>query len=276
MAPRLLDTDDGIRKRAVIVICELIMKAPKLASLKLLSVLFERLRDRRADIRKELLCRLAAIYQKHRADKTFHEIPVKMLINATAEDKPIIERMFDEKILPRDMAGRGEALIDFVQLLNNSKPAMCHIFEKFLKEKRAIQLEFTKWLEYRKEDEAAMQEQESIFNTKFTILGLSEKPRDFFKKLSTQKDEVFRLLSTVVDPKADYDKQHTAAADLEKRFKKSEYALALIPRLLYTIISKESVKDLQGHLLTDLEDCTPNTKIEDFPSLPLLVLISQV
>ena len=80
----------------------------------------------------QALLESVAVAQNQSGAPDLQHIPSKMLSNfSTPEDRPIIERMFDEKLLPRETGERTKTLIQFIKMF--SKDSNYQAFSQLLK-----------------------------------------------------------------------------------------------------------------------------------------------
>ncbi|KAG4958917.1 hypothetical protein JHK87_035550 [Glycine soja] len=278
---RLLDSDDQVRKQAVLVACDIFSSNLKLVSSKLLSQATERLRDIKA---------CAIEFCSMTISDHFEEIPCKIMM--LCYDKDCKEFRFQnmEFVLANDLFPEDLS----VEERTNHWMHMFSLFsfphekalDTILTQKRRFQNEMKSYLAMRKKlKEICPEETQKKIEIMFTKIAAffpdSHKAEECLHKLNQIKDNsVFKLLEKLLEEQAFAtigqtmkDKHLVMIGDSNPNY---EFLRLLFSKCSSNIFSSEHVKCILDYLSNnengnkDLEDSSANLLlaiVRNFPSM---------
>eukprot|EP00256_Glycine_max_P042836 XP_006593598.1 sister chromatid cohesion protein PDS5 homolog B-A isoform X6 [Glycine max] len=198
---RLLDSDDQVRKQAVLVACDIFSSNLKLVSSKLLSQATERLRDIKITVRKSALQKLIKVYRDYckkcyegsmTISDHFEEIPCKIMMLCYDKDcKEFrfqnIEFVLANDLFPEDLSVE-ERTNHWMHMFSLFSFPHEKALDTILTQKRRFQNEMKSYLAMRKKLKAIVRNFPSM------LKGLEKQ----FQKLLEQKSPVNDKLIEVI------------------------------------------------------------------------------
>ncbi|KAK7385197.1 hypothetical protein VNO78_30910 [Psophocarpus tetragonolobus] len=285
---RLLDSDDQVRKQAVLVVCDIFSSNLKLVSPKLLSQVTERLRDIKA-------CAVEILYACLRMEcmtisDHFEEIPCKIMMLCYDKDcKEFrfqnLEFVLASDLFPEDLSVE-ERTNHWIRIFSLFNFPHQKALDTILTQKRRFQNEMKNYLAVRKKlKEISPEETQKKIEIMFTKMAAffpdSHKAEECLHKLNQIKDNsVFKLLEKLLEEQAFTtigqimkDKHLTMNGDINPNY---EFLRPLLSKCSSNIFSSEHAKCILDYLSNiedknkDLEDSSANLLlaiVQTFPSM---------
>ncbi|EGG14481.1 ankyrin repeat-containing protein [Cavenderia fasciculata] len=288
---RLSDTVHEIRSMSIFSLTKYMIRKPQLVSIKIMEKVYDRLRDKETNVRKDAITKLATVFQILRTENgdpskwdahlksCFGSIPTKLVscFGMYEVDKFFTEVSIDT-ILLGDPHGQKNNVQDrtyrFLELYgyldNKSKEHLFQFFEK----KSTLQREFT--FLYNTVDEkpkggkkATAQDEEKHqkdIEKAFTYLYnqlpkfQNENPKHLLKSLFDHKKE-FKWLKVICDENTTYQEQHNIKVDISNKKSTSkkvtdqrfyECIKYLVFYLSFGIIGKEHLAYIFDYVRQDI------------------------
>ncbi|KAL2586437.1 hypothetical protein AAZV13_13G054600 [Glycine max] len=296
---RLLDSDDQVRKQAVLVACDIFSSNLKLVSSKLLSQATERLRDIKITVRKSALQKLIKVYRDYckkcyegsmTISDHFEEIPCKIMMLCYDKDcKEFrfqnIEFVLANDLFPEDLSVE-ERTNHWMHMFSLFSFPHEKALDTILTQKRRFQNEMKSYLAMRKKlKEICPEETQKKIEIMFTKIAAffpdSHKAEECLHKLNQIKDNsVFKLLEKLLEEQAFTtigqtmkDKHLVMIGDSNPNY---EFLRLLFSKCSSNIFSSEHVKCILDYLSNnengnkDLEDSSANLLlaiVRNFPSM---------
>ncbi|KAG4969928.1 hypothetical protein JHK85_036349 [Glycine max] len=281
---RLLDSDDQVRKQAVLVACDIFSSNLKLVSSKLLSQATERLRDIKACAIE--FCMLGSMT----ISDHFEEIPCKIMMLCYDKDcKEFrfqnIEFVLANDLFPEDLSVE-ERTNHWMHMFSLFSFPHEKALDTILTQKRRFQNEMKSYLAMRKKlKEICPEETQKKIEIMFTKIAAffpdSHKAEECLHKLNQIKDNsVFKLLEKLLEEQAFTtigqtmkDKHLVMIGDSNPNY---EFLRLLFSKCSSNIFSSEHVKCILDYLSNnengnkDLEDSSANLLlaiVRNFPSM---------
>ncbi|XP_019182210.1 PREDICTED: sister chromatid cohesion protein pds5 isoform X2 [Ipomoea nil] len=214
---RLLDLDDGVRAKAVTVLCDLARNNFKSFPSKLISLIADRLRDKKVSVRTKALKKLLEVYQEYCTKCAPHvldlsdsleQIPCKILMLCYGKDceefKPErVEHLLAEDLFPASLSTK-EITKHWVFIFSLFTPPHLKVLNIILSQKRRLQKEIQDYLALQnKDDDQCLEDIE--MKIKISIVKMSAlftdpaKAEECFHKLDKVKDKgIFDALEKVL------------------------------------------------------------------------------
>ncbi|KAL2317798.1 hypothetical protein Fmac_031674 [Flemingia macrophylla] len=302
---RLLDSDDQVRKQAVLVACDiassnLAVDPSKL--IELLSQATERLRDVKAcavmNVRKIALQKLITVYRDYckrcyegsmTVSKNFEEIPRKIMMLCYNNDckefrSHHMEFVFADDLFPEDLSVE-ERTNHWIQMFSPFSFSHEKALNTIFTQKRRFQNEMKNYLAMRKKKKEICSEEmhkkiESMFTEMAAFFPDSNKAEECLYKLNQIKDNsVFKSLEKLLEEQAftttgqSMKDKHMVIGDTISNY---EFLRPIFSKCSANIFSSEHVKCILDYLLNnqngskDLEDSSANLLlviVRNFPSM---------
>ncbi|PHT45544.1 hypothetical protein CQW23_14702 [Capsicum baccatum] len=295
---RLLDSDDRVRSEAVAVVCDLARYKLKSAPLELITLVAERLRDKKVSVRKKTLKRLLELYQEYCTQCAaaimdfsdhFEQIPCKILMLCYDRDckefKPqAIEIVLADTLFPASLSIEDKTR-HWVFMFSLFTPCHLKALSAILSQKRRLRTEMQAYLTLlNKYKEEVSEEVEK--KMKMSIVKMSAsfedtaKAEDCFCKLDMVKNsQILDLLEKLLTEQNIEDAQTTRENLLRKTRDKNlhtEFLQLLSMKCSFNLFGSEHVRCIFDHLSGNrfgnkhLEDSSVQlllTILSAFPSL---------
>ncbi|XP_012078230.1 sister chromatid cohesion protein PDS5 homolog A [Jatropha curcas] len=214
---RLLDYDDRVRTLAVVVVCDLARLNLKFFPPELISKATERLRDKKASVRKKALQKLMEVYQDYcnkcsegymNINNHFEQIPCKILMLCYDKDCKDFRLQNMELILAEDLFPVCLSVEcrtrHWVQLFSLFTPLHVKALNSILSQKHRLQTEMQSYLALRKkEKDNSSEEMQKRIKNSFMKMSASfpdpSKAEECFHKLNQMKDnKIFNALELLL------------------------------------------------------------------------------
>ncbi|CAH9134640.1 unnamed protein product [Cuscuta epithymum] len=291
---RLLDLDEEMRRKAVIVLCDLTRTNYKLISSKTISLVSDRLRDKKVSVREKALQKLLEVYHEYckKCDAhvmdfsdSFEQIPCKILMLCNGKDseefKPqIVERLLSKDLFPASLSTK-EITKHWAFIFKLFTPLHLKVLNIILSQKRRLQKEMQVYLALRKKDDGS---EDIRMKIKTSVVKMSAsfadpaKAEESFYKLNKVKDigtlhalEMLLIEVAGGNAQAIRDNLMTIIGDGSPHF---EFLQLLFNKCLFNIFNSEHVSIILDRLALDrfglLEDSSVQlllTIISASPSL---------
>ncbi|GLU01048.1 hypothetical protein SLE2022_183740 [Rubroshorea leprosula] len=266
---RLLDFDDRVRTRALIVACDLARSNLKYVSPKLISEATERLRDKKISVRKKALQKLMEVYRDYckkcaeghmTTCDHFEQIPCKVLLlcydKVCKEFRPqSLELVFVDELFPSDLPVKERAR-HWIHLFSLFNSYHVKALNSILSQKQRLRIEMKSYLSLRKkEKEKSSEDMQKRINSCFVKMSTSfpdpSKAEECFYKLNQLKDNnVFNGMEVLLDEEkislqASRDEFLKMIGDKHPHF---EFLQLLSSKCLLNIFSSEHVSCILDHI----------------------------
>ncbi|XP_047321623.1 sister chromatid cohesion protein PDS5 homolog B [Impatiens glandulifera] len=215
---RLLDYDDRVRTHAMVITCDLIRSNMKAIPKELVSLVIERLRDKKLSVRKKSFQKLLEVYQDYctkcsagiiEFSEQFEQIPCKIMMLCYDKDckefRPQnMELVFVDELFPSSLsvAERTKHWISFFKLFT---PLHLKALETILSQKKRLQCEMKAFLALQREveengSEESQRRTDAIFCRISSLFPDPSKAEDGLHKLILLKDYgIYSALEQVLD-----------------------------------------------------------------------------
>lgn len=295
---RLLDFDDKVRTRAVIVACDLARSNLKFVPPELISETTKRLRDKKLSVRKKALQKLLEVYRDYctkcfeghmTITDHFEHIPCNILMLCYEKDckefRPQnMELVFAEDLFPGHLQVE-ERIRHWIYMFSLFKCLHVKALKSILSLKRRFQMEMQNYLDlWKKEKENGSEEVQSRIKASFMKMSVfftdPAKAEECFHKLNQMKDNsIFNTLEqlleevTITNAQTIKDNFLKMIGDRHSHF---EFLRSLSTKCSFNIFSSEHISCIIDHLArnasenNDLEASSVDlleTVISIFPSL---------
>eukprot|EP00250_Pteridium_aquilinum_P017571 c23690_g1_i1 orf=2-3739(-) len=260
---RILDSEEAIRLRAVVVVCELAKHNFKWVPNSLLKHIAERLRDKKVLVRKEAFQRLSEVYRAYAGkcydgvsciDKQLEWIPGKLLRCCYDKDvkefRPAgLEFMLADKLFLRQLSV-AERTKHWIAMYSFFEDIDKRALAKILLQKKRLQEDVLKFLSLRQKEKEAGQGQpeiQQLFKGMALLFVDDGKAEEHFQKLHNMKDnKIFKALSDLLNPHTTFIESESIIDDLLKRIgehhPQHDFIRMLAVRCSFIIFGKEHVK----------------------------------
>ncbi|GAA0143288.1 chromatin/chromatin-binding, or -regulatory protein [Lithospermum erythrorhizon] len=215
---RLLDIDDRVRTEAVSVVCDLLIAKPKTMHFELISKVAERMRDKKAIVRRKALRKLLELYQQYcihcagdvmDSSDQFEQIPSKILM--LCNDKSLNEfrppsmiSVLEDDLFPPSLS-LEERTKHWIFMSSLFTPSHLKALKLILSHKRRLQNEMKAYLRLRNTaEENHYKEMQSEIKSSFLKLSAffpdPAKAEDYFHRLNATKDTcIFHAFAELVN-----------------------------------------------------------------------------
>lgn len=213
---RLLDFDEKVRIRAVHTVCDL-AKSNSLFPPKLILQAAERLRDKKASVRKSVMHKLLELYRDYcekcskgtvTLNTHYEQIPAKLVVLCFDSDiesfRPQnMELIFAEELFPPSLAPKERA-IHWIEFFSYFNPEHIKALSIIFSQKRRLQLEMQAYLSLRARKEEPSDEIQKKIHAAFRKMAGSfsdtSKAEECFENLHQMKDNnIFKDLAVLIN-----------------------------------------------------------------------------
>ncbi|KAJ1286407.1 hypothetical protein BS78_03G350000 [Paspalum vaginatum] len=213
---RLLDFDEKVRIRAVHTVCDL-AKSNSLFPPKVILEAAERLRDKKASVRKNVMHKLLELYRDYcekcskgtaTVNTHYEQIPAKLIVLCFDNDiesfRPQnMELIFAEELFPSSLSPKERA-IHWIEFFSYFKPEHIKALSIIFSQKRRLQLEMQAYLSLRARKEEPSDEIWKKICATFRKMAASfpdtSKAEECFKNLHQMKDKnIFKDLVELIN-----------------------------------------------------------------------------
>eukprot|EP00897_Mesotaenium_endlicherianum_P005452 jgi/Mesen1/4935/ME000246S04157 len=268
LGERVLDPDDKMRMGVVKAFCSLARSHPKLVPVEYLKSVSERVRDKKASLRKSTLFELASVYREHckrcwegtealdeQQQQQYEWIP-GLLINCCFDKDvkefkfQVVEGVLEETLFPPKLPIENKArhwMAFFSCFGANEVKALGFIFNV----KHKIQSAMAGYLDVRQKlkEEPDSEELQVEMQRCFGIICVAfgkPKAEEHLNKLHQMKDNhIFRAFSTLLNPDTTFAQARSVREDLLKRVGEKhaqyEFVKELATKTTFTLFGKEHV-----------------------------------
>ncbi|KAG2593232.1 hypothetical protein PVAP13_5NG110322 [Panicum virgatum] len=213
---RLLDFDEKVRIRAVNTVCDLAKSNLSLFPHEVILLAAERLRDKKASVRKNVMHKLLELYRDYcekcskgtaTVNTHYEQIPAKLIVcfhNDIESFRPQnMELIFAEELFPSSLSPKERAT-HWIEFFSYFKPEHIKALNIIFSQKRRLQLEMQAYLSLRaKKEEPSDEIQKKIcasFRKMATSFADTSKAEECFKNLHQMKDNnIFKDLVGLID-----------------------------------------------------------------------------
>ncbi|OEL37949.1 hypothetical protein BAE44_0001036 [Dichanthelium oligosanthes] len=214
---RLLDFDEKVRIRAVNTVCDLAKSNLSSFPHEVILLSAERLRDKRASVRKNVMHKLLELYRDYcekcskgtaTINTHYEQIPAKLIVLCLDNDiesfRPQnMELLFAEELFPSSLSPKERAT-HWMEFFSYFKPEHIKALNIIFSQKRRLQLEMQAYLSLRaKKEEPSDEIQKKIyasFRKMATSFPDSSKAEECFKNLHQMKDNnIFKDLVELIN-----------------------------------------------------------------------------
>ncbi|PWZ31032.1 Sister chromatid cohesion protein PDS5 B-B [Zea mays] len=213
---RLLDFDEKVRIRAVHTVCDL-AKSNLSSSAKLILHAAERLRDKKASVRKNVMHKLLELYRDYcekcskgtaTVNTHYEQIPAKLIVLCFDNDiesfRPQnMELIFAEELFPFSLSPKERAT-HWIAFFSYFKPEHIKALNIIFSQKRRLQLEMQTYLSLRARKEESSEEMQKRIRAAFRKMATSfpdiSKAEECFENLHQMKDNnIFKDLDELIN-----------------------------------------------------------------------------
>lgn len=275
---RILDSEESIRLRTVVVVCELAKQNFKWIPISVLKHIAERLRDKKVLVRKEAFQRLAEVYKAYATkcydgltsiDKQLEWIPGKLLRCCYDKDvkefRPAgLETLLAEKLFTRQLS-ISERTKHWIAMYSLFEDMEKKALAKILSQKKRLQDDVSKFLSLRQKEKEAGQEKPEIQQLfkGMALLSVDDKAEEHFQKLHNMKDnKIFKALSDLLNPHTTLNESESIIDDLLKRVgehhPQHDFIRMLAVRCSFMIFGEEHVKAVLNEVSSEKDSGTAN------------------
>ncbi|XP_075075380.1 sister chromatid cohesion protein PDS5 homolog B isoform X9 [Nicotiana tabacum] len=290
---RLLDSDDRVRSEAVTVMCDLARHKLKSIPSELITLVAERLRDKKVSVRKKALKKLLELYQEYCTqcaaaimdfNAHFEQIPCKILMLCYDRDckefKPQrMEIVLADSLFPGSLSVEDRTR-HWVFMFSLFTPCHLKALNAILSQKLRLRNELQVYLTLCNKDKEEVSE-EVEKKMKMSIVKMSAsfedttKAQDCFRKLDMVKNSrIFNLLGKLLNEQKTEDAQTTRDNLLREIGDKNPHAefLQLVSmKCSFNLFGSEHVCCILRHLA---DDRFRNKHLEDSSVQLLLTILS--
>lgn len=262
---RILDSEEAIRLRTVVVICDVAKHNFKWIPVSLLKHVAERLRDKKVLVRKEAFQRLADVYRAYTTkcydgfvsiDNQLEWIPGKLLRCCYDKDvkefRPAaLEILLTEKLFLRQVSV-FERIKHWIVMYSVFEDIDKKALAKVISQKKRLQEDVSKFLSLREKEKGSGHEDpqiQQLFKAMSLLFVDDGKVEEHFQKLHNMKDKkIFKALSQLLDQHTSFRESEAIKEDLLKRIgehhPQHEFMKVLALRCSFMIFGKEHAKSV--------------------------------
>ncbi|XP_016466169.1 sister chromatid cohesion protein PDS5 homolog B isoform X1 [Nicotiana tabacum] len=290
---RLLDSDDRVRSEAVTVMCDLARHKLKSIPSELITLVAERLRDKKVSVRKKALKKLLELYQEYCTQCAaaimdfsdhFEQIPCKILMLCYDRDckefKPQrMEIVLADSLFPGSLSVEDRTR-HWVIMFSLFTPCHLKALNAILSQKLRLRNELQVYLTLCNKDKEEVSE-EVEKKMKMSIVKMSAffedttKAQDCFRKLDMVKDSrIFNLLGKLLNEQKTEDAQTTRdnlLREIGDKNPHAEFLQLLFMKCSFNLFGSEHVRCILSHLS---DDRYGNRHLEDSSVQLLLTILS--
>ncbi|XP_019257336.1 PREDICTED: sister chromatid cohesion protein PDS5 homolog A isoform X3 [Nicotiana attenuata] len=290
---RLLDSDDRVRSEAVTVMCDLARHKLKSIPSELITLVAERLRDKKVSVRKKALKKLLELYQEYCTQCAaaimdfsdhFEQIPCKILMLCYDRDckefKPQrMEIVLADSLFPGSLSVEDRTR-HWVFMFSLFTPCHLKALNAILSQKLRLRNELQVYLTLCNKDKEEVSE-EVEKKMKMSIVKMSAsfedttKAQDCFHKLDMVKDgRIFNLLGKLLNEQKTEDAQTTRdnlLREIGDKNPHAEFLQLLSMKCSLNLFGSEHVRCILSHLS---DDRFGNKHLEDSSIQLLLTILS--
>nr|XP_009764555.1 PREDICTED: sister chromatid cohesion protein PDS5 homolog A isoform X6 [Nicotiana sylvestris] len=290
---RLLDSDDRVRSEAVTVMCDLARHKLKSNTHELITLVAERLRDKKVSVRKKALKKLLELYQEYCTqcaaaimdfNAHFEQIPCKILMLCYDRDckefKPQrMEIVLADSLFPGSLSVEDRTR-HWVFMFSLFTPCHLKALNAILSQKLRLRNELQVYLTLCNKDKEEVSE-EVEKKMKMSIVKMSAsfedttKAQDCFRKLDMVKNSrIFNLLGKLLNEQKTEDAQTTRdnlLREIGDKNPHAEFLQLLSMKCSFNLFGSEHVCCILRHLA---DDRFRNKHLEDSSVQLLLTILS--
>jgi len=274
---RLLDFDEKVRIRAVHTVCDL-AKSNLSSSAKLILHAAERLRDKKASVRKNVMHKLLELYRDYcekcskgigTVNTHYEQIPSKLIVLCFDNDiesfRPQnMELIFAEELFPSSLSPKERAT-HWIVFFSYFKPEHIKALNTIFSQKRRLQLEMQAYLSLRaRKEEPSDEIQKKIcatFRKMATSFPDTSKAEECFGKLHQMKDNyIFKDLDELINEGTTFAKGRLTRETFLKRIGQKHpiynFSRVLSIKCLHSIFNQEMICAIFESLLSCRDELT--------------------
>ncbi|KAF8717134.1 hypothetical protein HU200_026250 [Digitaria exilis] len=213
---RFLDFEEKVRMRAVNTVCDLAKSNPSSFPHGVVLLAAERLRDKKASVRKNVMHKLLELYRDYcekcskgtaTVNTHYEQIPAKLIVLCFDNDiesfRPqSMELIFAEELFPSSLSPKERAT-HWIQFFSYFKPEHIKALKVIFSQKRRLQSEMQAYLSLREKKEEPSDEIQKKICTSFRKMATSfpdaSKAEVCFQNLHQMKDNnIFKDLGELI------------------------------------------------------------------------------
>ncbi|CAO2182211.1 unnamed protein product [Urochloa humidicola] len=291
---RLLDFDEKVRIRAVNTICDLAKSNLGSFPHKVILLAAERLRDKKASVRKNVMHKLLELYRNYcekcskgtaTVNTHYEQIPAKLIVLCFDNDiesfRPQnMELIFAEELFPPSLSP-NERATHWIEFFSYFKLEHIKALNIIFSQKRRLQLEMQAYLSLRtKKEEPSDEIQKKIcasFRKMATSFSDTSKAEECFKNLHQMKDNnIFKDLVELINEETTFGTGHLTRDSFLKRIGHKHpmhsFFKILSIKCLHSIFNQEMIGAIFESLLTCGNELTDYVK----SACDLLLLVAML
>lgn len=268
---RLLDFDEKVRIRAVHTVCDL-AKSNLSSSAKLILHAAERLRDKKASVRKNVMHKLLELYRDYcekcskgtaTVNTHYEQIPAKLIVLCFDNDiesfsPQNMELIFAEELFPSSLSPKERAT-HWIAFFSYFKPEHIKALNIIFSQKRRLQLEMQTYLSLRARKEESLEEMQKRIRAAFRKMATSfpdiSKAEECFENLHQMKDNnIFKDLDELINEGTTFAKGRVTRDMFLKRIGQKHpiytFSRVLSIKCLHSIFNQEMICAILESLLS--------------------------